>query len=126
MDMTLRIEVFAQDIDQAGRFYRDVLGFEELSRQPRYLWMGRGSARIGIGAAGEPIDPALRRVPAGTEIVLEVDDIDAEYERVRATGWPVEGAVQLQEWGLRDFRLFDADGYYLRLTSRSARQAAGR
>lgn len=125
MDMTLRIEVFAQDIDQAGRFYRDVLGFEELSRQARYLWMGRGSARIGIGAAAEPIDPALRRVPAGTEIVLEVDDIDAEYERVRGTGWPVEGAVQLQEWGLRDFRLFDADGYYLRLTSRSARQAAG-
>jgi catechol 2,3-dioxygenase-like lactoylglutathione lyase family enzyme len=35
MEMTLRIEVFAQDVDQAGRFYRDVLGFEELSRQPR-------------------------------------------------------------------------------------------
>jgi uncharacterized glyoxalase superfamily protein PhnB len=55
-----------------------------------------------------------------------VDDIDAEYERVRATGWPLEGAVQLQDWGLRDFRLFDADGYYLRLTSRPVRQTAGR
>ena len=65
-------------------------------------------------------------MPHGTEIVLEVDDIDAEYERVRATGWPVESDVQLREWGLRDFRLFDADGYYLRLTSRPVRQAAGR
>jgi lactoylglutathione lyase len=126
MEMTLRIEVFAGDVDQAGRFYRDVLGFEELSRQPGYLWMGRGSARIGIGAAAEPVDPAVRRVPHGTEIVLEVDDIDAEYERVRATGWPVEGDVQLQPWGLRDFRLFDADGYYLRVTSRPVRQAARR
>jgi len=125
MEMTLRIEVFTQDLDRAGQFYRDVLGFEELSRQPRYLWMGRGTARIGIGATAEPVDPAARRVPTGTEIVLEVDDIDAEYERVRATGWPVEGDVQLQEWGLRDFRLFDADGYYLRLTSRPVRQAAG-
>jgi uncharacterized glyoxalase superfamily protein PhnB len=126
MEMTLRIEVFAGDVDQAGRFYRDVLGFEELSRQPGYLWMGRGSVRIGIGAATELVDPAVRRVPYGTEIVLEVDDIDAEYERVRATGWPLEGDVQLQQWGLRDFRLFDADGYYLRLTSRPVRQAARR
>ncbi len=125
MEMTLRVEVFAQDLDRAGRFYRDVLGFEELSRQTRYLWMGRGAARIGIGTATEPVDPAVRRVPHGTEIVLELDDIDAEYERVRATGWPVEGAVQLQDWGLRDFRLFDADGYYLRLTSRPVRQTAG-
>jgi predicted enzyme related to lactoylglutathione lyase len=125
MEMTLRIEVFAEDLDRAGQFYRDVLGFEELSRQQRYLWMCRGSARIGIGAAPEPVDPAVRRVPAGTEIVLEVDDIDAEYERVRATGWPVEGPVQLREWGLRDFRLFDADGYYLRVTSRQPRQTAG-
>ena len=126
MEMTLRIEVFAQDIDTAGKFYREVLGFEELSRQPRYLWMGRGAARIGIGTAAEPVDPAVRRVPQGTEIVLEVDDIDAEYERVLSTGWPVETDVQLQPWGLRDFRLFDADGYYLRLTSRPVQQTPGR
>jgi lactoylglutathione lyase len=126
MEMTLRVEVFTQDLDRAGRFYRDVLGFEELSRQPRYLWMGRGTARIGIGATTDPIDPAVRRVPHGTEIVLEVDDIDAEYQRVCATGWPVEGDLRLQDWGLRDFRLFDADGYYLRLTSRPVQQAARR
>jgi predicted enzyme related to lactoylglutathione lyase len=126
VDMTLRIELFAQDLETAGTFYREVLGFEELSRQDDYLWMGRGSARIGIGTAAEPVDPAVRRIPRGTEIVLEVDDIDAEYARVKATGWPLEGDVQLQRWGLRDFRLFDADGYYLRLTSRQAGQAAGR
>ncbi|WP_158307310.1 VOC family protein [Kribbella flavida] len=125
MTMSLRVEVFTHDLEAAGDFYRRVLGFEELSRQPgRYLWMGRGTARIGIGAAADAVDPAVRRVPAGTEIVLEVDDLDAEYERVSRSGWPVESPPRTQEWGLRDFRLFDADGYYLRLTSRSGGRSA--
>ncbi|MGC4936874.1 VOC family protein [Kribbella sp. DT2] len=118
MVMTLRVEVFARDLEAAGEFYRRVLGFEELNRQPDYLWMGRGTARIGIGERSEVVDPAHRRMPSGTELVLEVDDLDAEYARVVASGWPVEGEPRVQQWGLRDFRLFDADGYYLRVTSR--------
>lgn len=127
MAMSLRVEVFTSSVETSGEFYRRVLGFDELSRQERdgqpvYLWMGRGTARIGIGYAGEPVDPAVRKVPAGTELVLEVDDIDAEFERVRATGWPFEAGVREQPWGLRDFRLHDPDGYYLRLTSRPVAQ----
>lgn len=123
MEMNLRIEVFAADVERSGEFYRRVLEFEELSRQEsdgkaQYLWMGRGSARIGIATADEVVDPAIRRVPGGTEIVLEVDDIDAEFARVRATGWPLEAGLRSQPWGLRDFRLHDPDGYYLRPTSR--------
>ena len=123
MDMSLRVEVFATDPEASGEFYRRVLGFEELSRQRtdgvvHYLGMGRGAARIGIGTAWQVVDPAVRSVPAGTEIVLEVDDIDAEFARVHETGWPLEGGLREQPWGLRDFRLHDPDGYYLRLTSR--------
>lgn len=123
MELSLRVEVFATDPEASGEFYRRVLGFEELSRQRadgvvHYLWMGRGTARIGIGTAWQAVDPAVRSVPAGTEIVLEVDDIDAEFARVSETGWPLEGGLREQPWGLRDFRLHDPDGYYLRLTSR--------
>ena len=118
MEMSLRIEVFAADLERSAEFYRTVLSFEELTRQPTYVWMGRGSARIGIGLAGAPVDEAVRRVPAGTEIVLEVDDIDAEYARVAALDWLLAAELGLQPWGLRDFRLHDPDGYYLRLTSR--------
>jgi catechol 2,3-dioxygenase-like lactoylglutathione lyase family enzyme len=123
MVMTLRVEVFARDLEVAGEFYRRVLGFDELNRQPGYLWMGRGTARIGIAERPEVVDPSSRRVPAGAELVLEVDDLDAEYARVMASGWPVESEPRTQEWGLRDFRLFDADGYYLRLTSRGVTAA---
>jgi uncharacterized glyoxalase superfamily protein PhnB len=64
-------------------------------------------------------DPEQRRPPAGVELVLEVDDLQAERRRVAAAGWPVTEDVTLRPWGLRDFRLLDPDGYYWRLTTRT-------
>jgi lactoylglutathione lyase len=54
---------------------------------------------------------------AGVEIVLEVDDVDAMQERVRAAGHPITEPLEDRPWGLRDFRIVDPDGYYLRLTT---------
>lgn len=124
MEMTLRVELFAENAEASAEFYRRVLGFEEVFRQHdgdrlRYVAVVRGAARIGIGAGGGSVDPSDRRVPRGTEIVLDVDDVEAEFARIRATGWPVDAELRDQEWGLRDFRLLDRDGYYLRITSRS-------
>lgn len=124
MELSLRVEVFVADVERSGEFYRRVLLFDELARRPDYLWMGRGSARIGIGVAGQPVDQTVRRVPAGTEIVLEVDDIDSEYERIQATTWPLAAGLGARPWGLRDFRLHDPDGYYLRVTSRAGAGSA--
>ena len=62
-------------------------------------------------------DSSHRRPPVGVELVLEVDDVDAELERVRMSGWPIDEQLQERPWGLRDFRLIDPSGYYLRLTN---------
>jgi lactoylglutathione lyase len=51
------------------------------------------------------------------EIVLETPDLDALYERVRRSGYPLAAAMQDRPWGLRDFRVADPDGYYLRITT---------
>jgi uncharacterized glyoxalase superfamily protein PhnB len=55
----------------------------------------------------------------GVEIVLEVDDVAAMEAHVRASGYPIDGPLQVRPWGLTDFRLIDPDGYYLRLTDRA-------
>jgi len=52
------------------------------------------------------------------ELVLEVDDVEAELDRVRSRGWPIEEELTVRPWGLRDFRLLDPNGYYLRITQR--------
>ena len=37
--------------------------------------------------------------------------------RVRRSGYPLAAAMQDRPWGLRDFRVADPDGYYLRITT---------
>jgi uncharacterized glyoxalase superfamily protein PhnB len=50
------------------------------------------------------------------EIVLEVPDVDAALEAVERAGCSVVEPLRDRPWGLRDFRLVDPDGYYLRIT----------
>ena len=50
------------------------------------------------------------------ELVLDVDDLEALHERVRAAGVAVM-PIERQAWGLRDFRVLDPEGYYLRITA---------
>jgi hypothetical protein len=52
------------------------------------------------------------------ELVLEVDDIVAERDRIVAAGWPLQEDLQRRSWGLTDFRILDPAGYFLRITGR--------
>jgi uncharacterized glyoxalase superfamily protein PhnB len=51
------------------------------------------------------------------EIVLETTDLDTLYERVQRSRYPLAAPLQDRPWGLRDFRITDPDGYYLRITT---------
>ena len=117
----LRIEIFPADLDVVVDFYTEVLDFElvrdERGEQWPYVALRRGEIHIGAARRADPIDPAHRRPPTGTEIVLEVDDVEAERERV-AGRWPLEEDLVARPWGLTDFRVIDPAGYYLRLTGR--------
>lgn len=123
--MRLRMELFVEDMDRSIAFYHDVLGFGLLRRDEGYASVRRGDVTFGIGPIAKLPDvggyftrPRLAKGRGlGVEIVLEVEDIAAEYERVLATGHPVGEPLQDRPWGLTDFRLTDPDGYYLRVTS---------
>ena len=123
--MRLRMELFVEDMDRAVAFYRDVLGFALLRRDDGYASMRRGDVTLGVGPIAKLPDvggyftrPRLAKGRGlGVEIVLEVDDLDGEYERVRATGYPLAEPLRERPWGLADFRLADPDGYYLRVTA---------
>jgi lactoylglutathione lyase len=123
MPTTVRCEIFPADLDATADFYVDVLGFR-LARDERgtnvpYLALERDEVRL--GAAQRPMPPRRepRRPPIGVELVLEVDDLLADRERVAAAGWPVTEEIASRPWGLRDFRLLDPDGYYWRITTRT-------
>jgi lactoylglutathione lyase len=125
--MSVRLELFVQDMDQAIAFYSHVLGFEALRREEGYASLRNGTFILGLGliaklpaeSGGYFTRSRLQSARGlGVEIVLEVDDVQAAYEHVQSCGHPIEGPLQKRNWGLTDFRIVDPDGYYLRITSR--------
>ena len=124
--MSLRLELFVNDLEKSVAFYTNVLGFERLGGEDDYVPVRSGSVVVGLGpAAGlsqrHYFNPELQtaRRGLGTEIVLEVDDIQAFYDQVKqADGKAIKSPLRRQPWGLTDFRITDPDGYYLRITSR--------
>jgi lactoylglutathione lyase len=121
--MTLRVEIFPDDLDAFADFYTGVLGFtlvaDRRDAESPYAAVERGTVRIGAARAWEKVEPEARAVPTGVEIVLEVDDVAAACSQVKAAGYPLEQDLKLQSWGLTDFRVHDPAGYYLRITGRA-------
>ena len=119
MPASLRIELFPSDLARTTQFY-ERLGFEVTGLSdgpPAYASLELGDVRIGVCQA-EPVEPGLRTIPAGTEIVIEVDDIHALRDDAVAAGIVLADDLTTRPWGLVDFRVHDPDGYYLRFTSR--------
>jgi catechol 2,3-dioxygenase-like lactoylglutathione lyase family enzyme len=119
MAASLRVEIFPSDLDRTVRFYRD-LGFAVVGRSegpPAYASLKLGGVRIGARVS-EPVESFRRAIPAGTEIVIEVDDIHAFRDDAVEAGIALGSDLEHRPWGLVDFRVSDPDGYYLRFTSR--------
>ena len=97
-----------RDLEDARRFYREKLGFEELYIEPEGRWakLQHGAMEIGL-AEGEPD-------AEGGVAHVDVDDVKAAAERLRQDG--VEVGVVLELHGeLRLLDVFDPDGNRIQL-----------
>lgn len=119
----MRFEIFPDDLDVIVDFYTRVLHFrltgDQRSEPDAYVFLQRDDVRIGAARRVVPDARAARLPPAGVELVLEVDDVIAERDRVIAAGWPLTEDLRDRPWGLTDFRILDPAGYYLRITDRT-------
>ncbi|MBY5540389.1 glyoxalase [Rhizobium leguminosarum] len=122
--MQLSLELFVESPERSLDFYRRVLGFVvQGSPSTEYAMLKNGEAVIAINSRSVlSADHPLRidtgqRAGLGVEIVLKIADVEGAYRAAKESGWTVSD-LALQPWGLRDFRLIDPDGYYVRVTSR--------
>ncbi|KAK5091495.1 hypothetical protein LTS08_005255 [Lithohypha guttulata] len=111
---TLRIELFPKSLPSAIGFYTRVLGFQVLRHEPNkddptsttgYAHLGLDTIQLGLStkrsdeypdAARKPENRAqFRAWPTGVEIVIEVNDLQAEHDRVKRAGWPLDSALKL-------------------------------
>jgi catechol 2,3-dioxygenase-like lactoylglutathione lyase family enzyme len=97
-----------RDLDSARAFYRDTLGFEEtfVDWDDRWATLTRGGMEVAL-AEGEP-------EAEGGVAHVDVDDVKAEAERLRAAG--VEVGVVFELTGeIRLVDVFDPDGNRIQL-----------
>jgi catechol 2,3-dioxygenase-like lactoylglutathione lyase family enzyme len=114
-----KFELFVTDVDESIRFYR-TLGFEVAHQKPD------GYATLTCGSTVVALAPLpgwlplywlgfLRRPPLGTEIVFYSSGLEEARAALEAAGYE-PGPIALQPWGVRDFRITDYDGYYIRIS----------
>lgn len=122
------LELHVPDFEKAKKYY-EKLGFEVIwERKPEgfkgYLILKMGDNILCFWAGNEHVyeHPYFKRFPKntkrgyGVEIVIMVDDVEEYYSKVKGFANVVEELV-LQPWGLKDFRVEDPFGYYLRITT---------
>ncbi len=109
------IMLYVADIERAKAFYRDVVGLSFHGSGGTFAFFDGGDVTVALSQLDEP-PPG-----GGTELVLEVDDVHAEYERLRnaGVGFRVEPRTVTSSGGrdlvAADFR--DPDGHVVSITS---------
>lgn len=102
-------------VSETASFYRCHFGFEALFSSDWYVHLqmpGRADVNIAVlDARHETIPaPARGRTAAGLLINFEVDDVDAQYERLRGAGLPIRLALRDEDFGQRHFITEDPNG----------------
>ncbi|MFT4028502.1 MAG: VOC family protein [Protaetiibacter sp.] len=122
--------VYVDDPAAALAFYRDVLGFEVRMDVDR----GGGMRWLTMAPVGGDVTVVLTPVTAGVSaedgatladllakgvlagLVLASDDLDADFERIAASGADVIQEPMDQPWGARDAAFRDPAGNQLRIS----------
>ena len=132
MDLTLaRCFVQVHDPDLALAFYRDALGLEVRNDVARegFRWITVGpTSQPGLEIVltnyvnGGPGDgdalAALLAKGALNGVHFHADDLDASFEKVRASGAEIVQEPAEQPWGVRDGAVRDPAGNLVRIQER--------
>jgi len=134
MDLSLKYTFMEVDDHEAAlAFYRDTLGLEvrqDVAMEgARWLTVGPVSQpelgivlnTAGVGRPAEDAQTIKALLAKGSlaGLVLETDDVDAAFERVRASGADVLQEPIDQPYGTRDCAFRDPSGNQVRINQRA-------
>jgi catechol 2,3-dioxygenase-like lactoylglutathione lyase family enzyme len=92
---TVQVRYIVTDVDAAAKFYCDHLGFTEQMRPaPIFAMLTRGDLRLVLSlpggqnvGGGSTLEDGRKPEPGGwNRFAIEVDDLEAEVERLRKAG----------------------------------------
>lgn len=112
-----RFVIAVHDLQKSSAFYRDVLGFSIHSiPDPGFLFYISGACTIWAGQCPDALPPA-ELGDHSYFAYLEIDDIDAYYESVRAKGAKISKTICDEPWGMREFGVATVDGHRIMFAS---------
>ncbi len=102
------VMLFTDNVDRLGGFYRDVVGMKPRSSRPGRISFGNDEVRININ----PHDQVHGAAKDPHRIILNLgtDDINADYERLRANGVTFVRPPEKEGWGGYTATFRDPDG----------------
>ena len=100
----------------ANRAFYGLLGFEEVMRLP--TGGDAGTTGAWVMTMASPSNPTAQvsflthdaTAPVIPDLSVEVEDVDAVYEEVRASGAEIVHSLRDEEWGVRRFFVRDPEG----------------
>ena len=107
--------VEAQNPAAAKRFYQDVLGLELLMDLD---WIATYGSRQKMNIQISFMSQGGSRTPT-PDLSIEVDDVDAVFERMRASGFTIEYGPVDEPWGVRRFYVRDPFGKLVNVLAHS-------
>ncbi|WP_433668918.1 VOC family protein [Nocardia sp. CA-136227] len=114
------ISLNVPDETASARFLIEHFGFTEKMSADGFVNLTRPDAgfdviylRTGLGSF-KP-DRIAGSAGQGLLVVFVVDDIDAEYARVRGEGVPIVTPIETEPWGERYFQALDPNGIVIQL-----------
>ncbi|GGV21990.1 extradiol dioxygenase [Streptomyces longisporoflavus] len=109
--------IITPDLERLLRFYRELLGAEEVSRTPQegpafFVDLCVGDSQLGVVSdTSVPLDTPQRIL-----LSMAVETVDDLLERVESLGGEVLGPANDMPWGQRVAHIKDPDGNAVNLT----------
>jgi catechol 2,3-dioxygenase-like lactoylglutathione lyase family enzyme len=114
--------ITTSNLDGVRAFYVDKLGFTVTFDAPMYLGLRCGE-HVEIAFITPDDEKCATFAGGGLTLCLEVENVDAEHDRIRSLGIPVVQEPRDNPWGDRSFVALDPVGialYVYRTTKPSA------
>jgi catechol 2,3-dioxygenase-like lactoylglutathione lyase family enzyme len=106
--------ITVQDLAASVAFFVDRLGFHTVFRSDGYVSLRHPQADLQL-AFMRPLPDETPFRGHGLTYGLEVDDVDAEYDRIRTQGVDTDGPPRDNPWGDRSFTVVDPSGIALHI-----------
>ena len=101
--------IVTEQLDELKQFYTGHFGFRPIFDSPGFLCLQSADGTVEFSLM-RPEQGQPTFSPGPVTFCFEVDDPDAEHDRLRSAGVPVERELQDNPWGDRSFAVNDPIG----------------